>query len=64
MAEEKKPGHAVALYAVTIHHCAASGDLAKMKALVVEAESHLHDHGNVAASLEALKVEIAKLEKK
>lgn len=57
-------GHVVPLYGVTIHHCIASGDLAKMKALVTEAEAHLRDHGNVAAALEALKVEIAKLEHK
>lgn len=51
------------LYAVTIHHCIAGGDLAKMRALVAEAEKFLQDHGNVGAALEALKVEIAKLEK-
>jgi len=50
------------LYAVTIHHCIAGGNLAEMKKLVQEAEQHLQDHGDVSASLELLKLEIAKLE--
>jgi hypothetical protein len=49
------------LYGVTIHHCIAKGDLAEMKALVLQAEEHLRNHGNVAAALEALKIEIARL---
>ena len=52
------------LYAVTIHHCVAKGDLAEMKALASEAERFLHDHGNVSAALEAMKIEIAKMEAK
>lgn len=52
------------LYAVTIHHCIARGDLGEMKKLVAEAEQHLKDHGDVSASLELLRAEIAKLEKK
>jgi hypothetical protein len=52
------------LYAVSIHHCIAQGDLAKMKALVAEAEKHVADHGDVSAALEVLKTEVAKLEKK
>jgi hypothetical protein len=52
------------LYAVTIHHCIAGGDLGEMKKLVAEAEQHLKEHGDVSASLELLKAEIAKLEKK
>jgi hypothetical protein len=51
------------LYAVTIHHCCAKGDLAEMKALATEAEQ-LQEHGNLSAALEVLKCEIAKLEKK
>jgi hypothetical protein len=35
-----------------------------MKALAKEAEAHLHEHGDVSAALEGLKIEIAKLEKK
>jgi hypothetical protein len=61
MPEEKHP-HVHPLYAVPIHHCIASGDLTKMKALVVEAEKHLAEHGDVSAALEALKIEIAKAE--
>jgi hypothetical protein len=66
MAEKgKQPGGGVAqpLYAPTIHHCIARGDLAEMKSLVTKAEEHLRDHGDVSAALEALKVEIAKLSK-
>jgi hypothetical protein len=60
-----QPGGVVRpLYAVTIHHCIAKSDLNEMKKLVNEAERFLKDHGNVAAALEALKIEIAKLEKK
>jgi len=63
--ELKKGGgtHPVPLYGPAIHHCIARGDLAEMKKLVLEAEQHLRDHGNVAAALEALKIEIAKLSK-
>lgn len=52
------------LYAVTMHHCAASGDLAQMKQMASEAEAHLSQYGNVSAALEILKVEIAKAEAK
>ena len=54
----------VPLYGVTIHRCIARGDLDEMKKLVNEAEQHLREHGDVRAALEALKVEIAKLEHK
>ena len=62
--EQKPPGGVVPLYGVTIHHCIAKGDLNEMKALVAKAEQYLRDHGDVAAALEALKIEIAKLEHK
>jgi cob(I)alamin adenosyltransferase len=52
----------VPLYAATIHHCVSKGDLDEMKALVIKAEKHLKDHGDVAAALKALQAEIAKLE--
>ncbi|MEM8906653.1 MAG: DUF1843 domain-containing protein [Bacteroidota bacterium] len=52
----------IPLYASSIHKATASGDLEKMKALVEEAEQWLAEHGNVAAALEALKLEIAKME--
>jgi hypothetical protein len=64
---QEKTGHGPVprpLYAVTIHHCVAKGDLTEMKALANEAERHLHEHGNVSAALESLKIEIAKLEAK
>ena len=51
-------------YGLAIHQAIAGGDLAKMKALAADAEHHLAQHGNVSAALEALKMEIAKLEKK
>jgi hypothetical protein len=60
----KPPTGPVPLYAATIHHCIAGGDLAQMKALAKQAQTHLHEHGDVSAALEALKIEIAKLEKK
>jgi hypothetical protein len=50
------------LYAVSIHHCIAGGNLAKMRELRAQAEKHVAEHGNVAAALEVLKSEIAKLE--
>lgn len=52
----------IPLYGVTIHHAIAKGDLAEMKGLVKQAEDQLAQHGDVAAALEALKVEVAKLE--
>jgi hypothetical protein len=52
------------LYAVPIHHCIATGDLAAMKAMAIEAERYLQESGNVSAALEVLKSEIAKLDKK
>jgi Domain of unknown function (DUF1843) len=63
MSEAKYSGQGLrALYAVTIHHCAAGGNLSEMKKVAAEAEEHLRSHGNVSAALEALKIEIAKLE--
>jgi len=54
----------IPLYAVTIHKCVASGDLSHMKKVAAEAEQYVSQYGNVSAALEALKVEIAKLEAK
>ena len=54
----------VPLYAVPIHHCIARGDLQEMKGMVAKAEDYLRNHGDVSAALEALKIEIAKLEHK
>lgn len=52
----------VPLYGVSIHEAAASGDIAQMKEVAAAAEAHLGEVGDVSAALEALKVEIAKLE--
>jgi hypothetical protein len=51
-------------YAPAIHQAIASGDLAQMKAMVTHAENSLKETGDVAAALEVLKNEIAKLERK
>lgn len=59
---ESHHGHPHPLYAVTIHHCIAGGELQKMKDLCIQAEKHLADHGDVRAALEVLKAEIAKAE--
>jgi hypothetical protein len=52
------------LYGVVIHQAIASGDLVHMKKLAKEAEGYLAKHGDLPSLLEALKVEIAKLEQK
>jgi hypothetical protein len=52
------------LYAVTIHHCIAKGDLGKMKEVCARAEKELGEQGDVRAALEVLKTEIAKAEAK
>lgn len=60
--QKQQQTHPIPLYAVTIHKCAAGGNLAEMKKVEAEAEAHLKSHGDVSAALEALKIEIAKLE--
>ena len=62
MPQDQTPQHRLPPYGVAIQRAIASGDLAQMKALAVEAERHLAEHGDVRAALEALKIEIAKLE--
>jgi HPt (histidine-containing phosphotransfer) domain-containing protein len=52
------------LYGVGIQEAAASGDLERMKSVARQAEEYLRESGDVPAALEALKIEIAKLEKK
>jgi hypothetical protein len=54
----------IPLYAVTIQHACAGGDLSEMKKCLAEGEQYLAQHGNISAALEALKMEIAKLEAK
>lgn len=51
-------------YGVAIHQALASGDLQRMRQAVQQAEAYLHEHGDVRVALEALKLEIAKLEGK
>ncbi len=62
MAEKQKPVVPVILYGVGIQQAVASGDLSAMKKIAAEAEAYLMSHGDVGAALEALKIEIAKLE--
>jgi hypothetical protein len=50
------------LYAVAIHHCIGSGDLAKMKEVCAQCDEWLHKYGNIPVLYELLKSEIAKLE--
>jgi hypothetical protein len=54
IADQKQSSPVVPLYAVTIHNCAAGGNLAEMKKVAAEAEAHLKSHGDVSAALEAL----------
>ena len=61
---EEKHNHTTILYGVVIHRCAAGGNLAEMKKVAAQAEEYLKSHGDVSAALEALKIEIAKLEAK
>jgi hypothetical protein len=61
---EKKNNHVHMLYGAVIHKSAAGGNLADMKKVAAEAEAHLKSYGDVSAALEALKIEIAKLEGK
>jgi signal transduction protein with GAF and PtsI domain len=64
MSEAKKPPHFIPLYGVTICEAVASGDLSRMKEVARQAEDHVAEWGNVPAALEALKLEISKLQKK
>lgn len=52
------------MYGPAIQEAVASGDVEKMKAVARQAEEHLREWGNVPAALEALKIEIARLERK
>jgi hypothetical protein len=56
--------HPIPPYGPAIHQAIASGNLAAMKTVAASAEAHLAQHGDVCAALEALKIEIAKLEAK
>lgn len=51
-------------YGTAIHEAAVSGDLQRMRAMAQQAEEWLRETGDVAAALESLKLEIAKLERR
>ena len=51
-------------YGEAIQQAVAAGDLARMKAVARDAEQFIAQWGNIPAALEALKLEIAKLEAK
>lgn len=55
---------ATVMYGPAIQEAVASGDLEKMKAVARQAEEHLREWGNIPVALEALKIEIARLERK
>lgn len=54
----------IVAYGVAIQEAVASGDLGRMREAAKLGEQYLQDWGNVPAALEALKLEIAKLEKR
>jgi hypothetical protein len=47
---------------VAIHQAVSEGDLAKMKALLAQAEAILQQQGNLAAAVDVLRIEIAKFD--
>ncbi len=49
-------------YGTAIHKAAATGNLKEMKTTLRQSEKWMAQHGNVAAALEVLNQEIAKLE--
>jgi hypothetical protein len=57
-APSKKGGPIVALYAVPIRHCAATGNLREMKSMAAKAKKHISD---VQGALAKLEQSIAKL---
>jgi hypothetical protein len=61
---EAPPPTPAPLYAGSIHHAIAHGELARMKELVRACEEHLEEWGNIPIAFEMLKMEIARLEAK
>lgn len=61
---EKRDSSMRLMYAPTILDAIASGDLARMKQVAREAEEFLKQTGHLPAALQALKIEIAKAERK
>jgi hypothetical protein len=51
-------------YGVAVQQAVASGDVDRMRQVKEDAEKYLAEAGDVPAALEALKIEIAKLEGK
>ena len=51
-------------YGLAIQQAVASGDLEEMRQAAKDAEEHVAQYGNVPAALEALRIEISKLEAK
>jgi hypothetical protein len=51
-------------YGTGIQQAIASGDLAQMRKMSEAAESYLKEHGDLAALIQLLKIEIAKIEHK
>jgi len=54
----------VVLYGTAIQDAIAKGDLAEMKELLLEADKHLGEWGNMPTAVDMLKVEILKEEAK
>jgi Domain of unknown function (DUF1843) len=52
------------LYATTIQEILHAGDVHRMKEVAKEAEQYLQQTGDLSAALQALKIEIAKAERK
>jgi DNA polymerase/3'-5' exonuclease PolX len=50
------------LYGGAMHQASVSGDLERMRQTASDAEAFLREHGDVPAALEALRLEIARLE--
>ena len=51
-------------YGPAIQQAVASGNLKNMQAVAKAAEQHLAEYGDVSSALEALRIEIAKLQGK
>jgi Domain of unknown function (DUF1843) len=54
--------HIVPLYAATIHHAIATGDLVQLQALSAQADSLLAQQGDLGGAVAALKAQITKLQ--
>jgi Domain of unknown function (DUF1843) len=52
------------LYATAIQEALHAGELHRMKEVAKEAEQYLQQTGDLSAALQALKIEIAKAERK